>query len=108
MEYAAVYTVRGVKFHYEPGAEITDALSLFRRMVNDAIRTCIDCIRGRLHLRNRIYREFMDRHNIPSVYPCSVSVFSFTQFCRVLPMTDMLTSFCASLYGRRTLEAARA
>jgi len=50
--------VKGVKFGYKPTPATSELLSLFRAMVNGAIRICLDeKIRGRLNLRNRIYRE---------------------------------------------------
>jgi len=66
--------VKGVKFGYEHSAELAQVLSLFRDMVNDAIRICIaENISGRLNLRNRIYREFIDRYSLASQYPYSVA-----------------------------------
>jgi hypothetical protein len=55
---AAAVAARGVKFRYQPAPATSELLSLFRAMVNGAIRICLDeKIRGRLNLRNRIYRE---------------------------------------------------
>ena len=66
--------VKGIRFGYERNAELLQALGLFRSMVNDAIRICIaESIKGRLNLRNRIYREFIDTHDLASVYPYSVA-----------------------------------
>ena len=74
MEYAAVRAVKGVKFGYESCAGTVQVLSMFRSMVNEAIRICLtENIRGRLNLRNRIYREFMDGHGVASCYPYSVA-----------------------------------
>ena len=74
MEYAAVRAVKGVKFGYESCAGTVQVLSMFRSMVNEAIRICLtENIRGRFNLRNRIYREFMDGHGVASCYPYSVA-----------------------------------
>ena len=59
MKRAAAVAVKGVKFGYQPAPATKELLSLFRAMVNDAIRICMsEKIRGRLDLRDRIYREF--------------------------------------------------
>ena len=43
-------------------------------MVNDAIRICLDeKIRGRLKLRDRIYRDFRERYGVVSCFPYSVA-----------------------------------
>jgi len=43
-------------------------------MVNDAIRICLaDNIRGRLKLRDRIYREFRGRYGLVSCFAYSVA-----------------------------------
>jgi len=43
-------------------------------MVNDAIRICLDeSIKGRLNLRNRIYKELKERYVIVACYPYSVA-----------------------------------
>jgi putative transposase len=43
-------------------------------MVNDAIRICIDeNIRGRLSLRDRIYKEFRERYGVVSRFPYCVA-----------------------------------
>jgi putative transposase len=43
-------------------------------MVNEAIRICItEAIRGRLKLRDRIYKEFQVRYGVVSVFPYSVA-----------------------------------
>ena len=43
-------------------------------MVNDAIRLCLaENIRGRLKLRNRIYKEFQGRYGLVSCFPYSVA-----------------------------------
>lgn len=49
-------------------------LSEFREMVNEATRICLDeNIKGRLNLRNRLYKELQDRHGMVSCYPYSVA-----------------------------------
>ena len=59
---AAAVAVKGVKFGYEPAPATRELLSLFRAMVNDAIRICLsEKIRARLELRDRIYEEFQER-----------------------------------------------
>jgi putative transposase len=66
--------VKGVKFEYEPAPATRELLSLFRFMVNDAIRICLnEKIRGRLNLRNRIYKEFQERYGVLSCYPYAVA-----------------------------------
>jgi putative transposase len=66
--------VKGVKFGYEPNSATKELLSLFRAMVNDAIRICMsEKVRGRLNLRDRIYREFQDRYGVLSCYPYAVA-----------------------------------
>jgi putative transposase len=43
-------------------------------MVNDAIRICLnENIRGRLKLRDRIYKEFQERYRVVSFFPYSVA-----------------------------------
>jgi putative transposase len=43
-------------------------------MVNEAIRICLhEGIRGRLRLRDRIYKEFQDKYGVISVFPYSVA-----------------------------------
>ncbi len=43
-------------------------------MVNDAIRICLsENIKGRLRLRDRIYKEFQERYGVVSCYPYSVA-----------------------------------
>ena len=66
--------VKGVKFTYKPTPQTLELLSTFREMVNDAIRICMDeKIKGRLRLRDRIYREFQDRYGVTSCFPYSVA-----------------------------------
>ena len=69
-----VAVVKGVKFGYDPTPQTLDLLSTFRDMVNDAIRICLDeKTRGRLNLRNRIYRDFRNRYGVTSCLPYSVA-----------------------------------
>ncbi len=43
-------------------------------MVNDAIRVCLtDKIKGRLRLRDRIYKEFQEKYGVLSCFPYSVA-----------------------------------
>jgi len=43
-------------------------------MVNDAIRICLsEDIRGRLRLRDRVYKEFQQRYGVVSCFPYSVA-----------------------------------
>src|SRR5438445_9984705 len=47
---------------------------MFLDMVNDAIRTCLnENIKGRLKLRDRIYRELQERYDVVSRSPYSVA-----------------------------------
>ena len=69
-----VSAVKGIRFGYEQNIELLSMLNVFRDMVNDAIGICLaGNIKGRLNLRDRIYREFIDGHNLASVYPYSVA-----------------------------------
>ena len=66
--------VKGVKFAYRPTPQTRELLSTFRDMVNDAIRICLaEDIRGRLKLRDRIYKEFRERYGVISGFPYSVA-----------------------------------
>jgi hypothetical protein len=69
-----VKSVRAIKFGYRPTRRTRELLETFRMMVNDAIRIALnENIRGRLNLRNRIYRQFRERHQVTSAYPYSVA-----------------------------------
>jgi IS605 OrfB family transposase len=69
-----VKAVKGVKFGYKPTPATSELLSLFRVMVNDAIRICLnEKIGGRLDLRDRIYREFQEKYGVLSCYPYAVA-----------------------------------
>src|SRR5438046_3202354 len=73
-EFHDVKAVKGVKFSYQPTAQTRELLSIFRDMVNDAIRICLaETIKGRLKLRDRIYKELQERYRIVSCIPCSVA-----------------------------------
>ena len=66
--------VKGVKFTYRPTPQTLELLSTFRDMVNDAIRIClVEKIKGRLKLRDRIYKDFQERYEVLSCYPYSVA-----------------------------------
>lgn len=66
--------VKGVRFAYATTPQTLELLSTFRAMVNDAIRICLDeKIKGRLRLRDRIYREFQERYGVASYFPYSVA-----------------------------------
>jgi putative transposase len=69
-----VKAVKGVRFAYQPTPQILDLLSTFRGMVNDAIRICLaEDIRGRLKLRDRIYKEFQERYGVVFCFPYCVA-----------------------------------
>ena len=66
--------VKGVEFAYKPTPRTLELLSTFREMVNDAIRICLnEKVRGRLKLRDRIYKEFQERYGVTSRLPYSVA-----------------------------------
>lgn len=51
-----------------------ELLETFRDMVNESIRICLnEGIRGRLRLRDRIYKEFQRRFEVVSAFPYSVA-----------------------------------
>src|SRR6267378_1394705 len=69
-----VKAVKGVKFAYKQTPQTRELLSTFRDMVNDAIRICLtENIRGRLKLRDRIYREFRERYQLVSCFAYSTA-----------------------------------
>ena len=69
-----VKAVKGVNFTYKPTPQTMDLLSAFKQMVNDAIRICLsENIRGRLRLRDRIYKDFQERYGVLSCYPYAVA-----------------------------------
>jgi hypothetical protein len=64
-----VKAVKGVKFAYQPTPQTLELLSAFKDMVNDAIRICLEeKVRGRLRLRDRIYKEFKERYGLLSCF----------------------------------------
>ena len=66
--------VKSVKFDYTPNQLTHELLATFRDMVNEAIRICLqEDIRGRFKLRNRIYKEFLQKYGVTSGFPYSVS-----------------------------------
>ena len=66
--------IKSVAFHYRPTPQTVELLQTFRTMVNDAIRICLkEDVKGRLTLRNRIYKEFKERYNAVSCFPYSVA-----------------------------------
>lgn len=69
-----VKSVKAVKFTYKATPETRELLETFRMMVNHALHICLDeNVKGRLNLRNRIYKEFQERYGIQSHYPYSVA-----------------------------------
>ncbi len=67
-------SVKAVRFGYKPTPETRELLSIFRMMVNHAIAIALEeKIKGRLTLRDRIYREFRERYGVVSCYPYSVA-----------------------------------
>jgi len=69
-----VKIVKGVKFVYQPTPRTLELISKFRDMVNDAIRICLtENIKGRLKLRNRIYKELQVRYGVLSCFPYCVA-----------------------------------
>jgi len=65
---------KAVRFAYRPTPQTKEILEIFRVMVNHAIHICLEeNIRGRLKLRDRIYKEFQGRYGIVSCYPYSVA-----------------------------------
>ncbi len=70
----AVKSVKAVKFGYKRTLETRELLETFRMMVNHAIHKCLDQgIKGRLRLRDRIYKEFQETYGLVSCYPYSVA-----------------------------------
>jgi putative transposase len=74
MHGASTKAIKSVEFAYVPTPRAFDLLRTFRAMINDAIRICLEeRIRGRLKLRNRIYKEFQIRYGVSTCYPYSVA-----------------------------------
>jgi IS605 OrfB family transposase len=66
--------VKAVRFAYQPTSLTRELLFTFKDMVNDAIRVCIaEKIKGRLKLRDRIYKELQERCGVLSCFPYSVA-----------------------------------
>jgi len=69
-----VRAVKGVKFAYRQTPQTRELLLTFKDMVNEAIRLCIaENIRGRLRLRDKIYKQFQDKYGLVSYFPYSVA-----------------------------------
>jgi putative transposase len=69
-----VKAVKGVKFGYRPIPSSRELLFTFKDMVNEAIRICLaENVRGRLRLRDRIYKEFQEKYRVVSCFPYSVA-----------------------------------
>src|SRR5712692_5476795 len=70
----SIKAIKSVKFGYTPTRITLELLEINRHMVNHAIRICIDeGIKGRLRLRDRIYKEFQERYGVVSNFPYSVA-----------------------------------
>ncbi|MBI2649460.1 MAG: hypothetical protein HYW93_07405, partial [Thaumarchaeota archaeon] len=66
--------VKSVQFTYRPTEQTQELLETFRMMVNHAIHISLEeGIKGRLNLRNRIYKEFQEKYGVISCYPYSVA-----------------------------------
>jgi putative transposase len=66
--------IKAVRFRYASTPQTRDLLERFRVMINHAIHLCLEeNIRGRLKLRDRIYKEFRARYGVLSPYPYSVA-----------------------------------
>ena len=66
--------VKGVKFGYHPTPQTRELLLAFREMVNDSIRICLDeKIKGRLKLRDRIYKQLQKKYGVSSRFPYPVA-----------------------------------
>ncbi len=69
-----VKSVKAVRFGYAPTSETRELLETFRMMVNHAITIAFEeKVKGRLRLRDRIYREFQVSYGVVSCYPYSVA-----------------------------------
>ncbi len=74
VSFGSIKSVKSVKFRYTQTPLTRELLQMFRDMVNEAIRICLrESIRGRLKLRDRIYKEFQDSYGVGSVFPYSVA-----------------------------------
>jgi putative transposase len=71
---SSVRAVKAVRFSYRQTSRTRELLETFRAMINDAIRICLtEHIKGRLNLRNRVYKELQERYGVVSCYPYSVA-----------------------------------
>ncbi len=69
-----VRSLKAVKFGYTPTSETRELLEAFCMMVNHAIYIALgERIKGRLKIRDRVYREFQERYAVVSCYPYSVA-----------------------------------
>ena len=69
-----ISSVKSVKFGCTQTSQTRELLESFRAMVNHAIHTCLEeNIKGRLKLRDRIYKEFQREYEVLSVYPYAVA-----------------------------------
>jgi hypothetical protein len=69
-----VKAVKGVKFAYSATPLSRELLFTFREMVNEAIRVCLaENIKGRLKLRDRLYKYLQKRYGVVSCLPYSVA-----------------------------------
>ena len=65
---------KGIRFAYQATPQTRELLSTFKDMVNHAVRICLaENTKGRLKLRDRIYKEFQDRFGLVSCFPYSVA-----------------------------------
>jgi putative transposase len=70
----SVKAVKSVRFSYRPTLKTVELLHTFRMMVNHAIHISLEeNIRGRLKLRDRIYKEFKERYGVVTCYTYSVA-----------------------------------
>ncbi|MCS4539819.1 MAG: hypothetical protein HYU03_03905 [Thaumarchaeota archaeon] len=62
--------VKSVQFTYRLTEQTQELLETFRMMVNHATHISLEeGIKGRLNLRNRIYKEFQEKYGVISCYP---------------------------------------
>jgi putative transposase len=67
-------STKAIRFGYSPTPQALELLERFRAMVNHAIHICLEeNLKGRLKLRDRIYKEFQTRYGVLSAYPYSVA-----------------------------------
>lgn len=71
---SSIKAVKSVRFYYTSTPLTRELLETFRSMVNEAIRICLaEDIRGRLRLRNRIYKDFQERYGVVWCFPYPVA-----------------------------------